>query len=122
MHIDYHETSTEKEALKGTEKHAKKQGVWPFLRFVVVTGDIFGATFLVVNFTAYKTILGSMLQPEKQQEAQNILDRSTQTQIDPDQLLRPLPDKPEIQKEYPWLGFPVAPTDNRVVIPKLGKN
>lgn len=126
MHIDYQE-SWEDKIVKAPEVKVEKvpekgQGIWRFLRLVVVTGLIFGGVFVLMNLGAFTTIAANILNPEKQQEAQAILEKASNSQVDPAKLLPTLPDTPEIQKQYIWPDFPIVATDYRLTIPKLGVN
>jgi LPXTG-site transpeptidase (sortase) family protein len=93
---------------------------WQMIRFVVVTGMIFAVSFFALNFGAYSTILADVFHPEDRAEAQEVL--AGDTAIDPDLLLPVLEGEAETKTTYPWLDFPVVPTDNRLVIPSLGKS
>ena len=108
------------------EKVAVGDRVWQFIRFVVVTGMIFAISFFAINFTAYKQILANTLNPEAQAKAEQVLNDATgSTKIsneDSIKLLPVLPDKKETRKTFKWIDFPIAPTDNRIVIPKLGQS
>jgi len=95
--------------------------VWQFIRFVVITGMIFAISFFAMNFQAYKSILASVLNPEAQEARAEVLEAAVaEPQLDESLLLPILED--ESSKSYDWLDFPVLPTDNRLVIPKLGKS
>lgn len=121
MHIQYIPTAEESTTIpkKGRSKGQRK---WALMRFIVVTGFIFLLTFLAVNFNAYRSIAANAFNPEVNQEKQTILEAATTTKkINPEELLPKLPESPEIQKQYPWVGEVMA-TDNRLIIPKLGKN
>ena len=85
---------------------------------------IFGITFLAINFTAYKQILGSVLNPEAQAQAEQVLEKTAGNgpEMADSELLPVLPDKKQVRKTFAWLDFSIAPTDNRIVIPKLGKS
>ena len=98
--------------------------IWQFIRFAVVTGMIFAASFFALNYQAYTTILADILGSEVTQEAKAVLEASSgsSVQIDPDMLLPVVEGEKETQKTYNWLDQPVVPTDNRLVIPKLGKS
>lgn len=97
--------------------------LWQMIRFLVVTGLIFSLSFFVINFQAYHQILASVIDPSARSEAQEVLGSQTGTvDIDPDLLLPVLEGDKDIKKRYDWLDFPVVPTDNRLVIPKLGKS
>ena len=92
---------------------------WRLIRFALITGIIFIALFLVMNAQAYKSILVSTLNPEKVKQTGQILEGSTEGKgIN----LVPLMNKSEVGNTYVWLDFPVVPTDNRLVIPKLAKS
>ncbi len=99
--------------------------IWQFVRFTVVTGIIFSISFFFINFTAYKQILATVINPEAQAQAEKVLDNATgntKRVVDQSKLLPVLPDKKETRKKFDWVDFSVAPTDNRLVIPKLGKS
>lgn len=95
--------------------------IWQMIRFAVVTGMIFAVSFFALNYQAYTSILANVLNAEGQVEAQKVLTASASA-IDPDLLLPVIEGESETQKSYAWLDFPVVPTDNRLVIPKLGKS
>ncbi|MFH0838015.1 MAG: sortase [Patescibacteria group bacterium] len=95
--------------------------VWQMIRFLVVTGMIFAVSFFALNYQAYTSILANALNSEGHVEAQQILTASA-ADVDPDLLLPVMEGEAETQKTYAWLDFPVVPTDNRLVIPKLGKS
>ena len=94
------------------------------IRFFVVTGMIFSISFFTINFQAYSSILASAFNPEAQAEAQDVLNSATgaQSAIDPDLLLPVLEGEAFNKTSYGWLDFPIAPTDNRLIVPKLGKS
>ncbi len=94
---------------------------WHFVRFLVVTGLIFGITFFALNFQAYKAILANVFNSKSQIEAQKVL-KASSSKIDAKLLLPVIEGEDESQKSFAWLDFPVVPTDNRIVIPKLGKS
>lgn len=98
---------------------------WQFIKFIVVSGVIFAITFFLINFTAYKQILTSALNPEAQAKAEQVLKVATGTDTiinNATELLPVLPDKKETRKSFTWIDFPVAPTDNRLIVPKLGQS
>ena len=119
MHITYEQNE------RGVEpKIAVSDKIWQFIRFTVVTGMIFSVSFFAINFTAYQQILSSALNPEAQAQAEQVLNEATGTNqvTDASDLLPVLPDKIETKKNFNWVDFPSAPTDNRMIIPKLGKS
>jgi LPXTG-site transpeptidase (sortase) family protein len=95
--------------------------VWQMIRFAVVTGMIFAVSFFALNYQAYTSILANVLNADGQVEAQRVLTASS-ADIDPDLLMPVVEGEREIQTSYAWLDQPVVPTDNRLVIPKLGKS
>ena len=95
--------------------------VWQMIRFAVVTGMIFAVSFFALNYQAYTSILGNFLNLREHAEAQKVLTTSS-AKVDPSLLLPVIEGEKEIQKHYVWYDFPVVPTDNRLVIPKLGKS
>jgi len=96
---------------------------WSFIRFTVVTGAIFAALFFAINFTAYKQIFNSLLNPEAQAKAGEALEAATgSTKAEPIQLSPMVPTRKVVRKSFDWIGSPIAPTDNRLIIPKLGKS
>lgn len=104
------------------EKISLTERIWQFVRFTVVTGIIFCVSFFVINFNAYKQIISTALNPEAQAQAEEALDVATgnKTNVKATDLLPVLPEKKEIRKQFSWVSTPIAPTDNRLVIPKLG--
>jgi len=95
--------------------------IWQMIRFLVVTGMIFAVSFFALNYQAYTSILGNLLNAEGHAEAKQVLEASA-ADIDPELLLPVIEGEVETQKSYAWLDQPVVPTDNRLVIPKLGKS
>lgn len=88
------------------------------IHFGAITGIIFGISFFSMNFHAYKSILASTLNSEKLKQTGQILEGNTKGEgIDPIKIV-----KKETGNTYAWLDFPVVPTDNRLVIPKLAKS
>ena len=97
--------------------------LWQMIRFVVVTGMIFAVSFFAINYEAYTTILANALNPGAVSEAQNVLTSAAgETEIERPLLLPVLEGEAETKQNYAWLDFPIVPTDNRLVIPKLGKS
>lgn len=98
---------------------------WSFIRFSVVTGMIFATLFFVLNFSAYKQIFVSILNPEAQAHAAEVLNEATGENRIVDnglKLLPMIPEKKVTRKTFEWIDQPIAPTDNRLIIPKLGKS
>lgn len=120
MHIS-HETQLREEI---EEKISFTEKIWQFIRFVVVTGMIFIFSFFALNFHAYKTILSNALNPEAQAKAEDVLTASAgeKTVVNSSQLLKELPTKKEERKSFDWMDFSIAPTDDRLIIPKIGQS
>ncbi len=121
MHIAYEPNDRE----VYPEKVSLSEKFWQFVRFTVVTGMIFTLSFLAINYTAYSTIVSSFVNPEAQAEASEVLTQSAGEvkHTNEADLLPTLPEKREVRKEFAWYGdFAVAPTDDRIIIPKIGKS
>ncbi len=105
------------------QKSSLGDKLWQFIRFTVVTGMIFIVSFLIINFTAYKQIVADWVNPGARAQAETVLKTSTgDVQVSAKDLLPVLLDKRQIRPEFAWVDAPIAPTDDRVVIPKLGKS
>ena len=99
--------------------------IWQFIRFCVVTGMIFAVSFFTLNFSAYKEIFSGVLDPGQQAKAQEVLENSTgekEGETTSSMQLPELPSEADQRKTFSWVDIPVVPTDNRIVIPKLGKS
>jgi len=97
--------------------------VWEWIRFTVVTGMIFVVAFVALNAQAYRQIATNILNPEAQASTQRVLekvvDRNPKNQ---NHLLATAPGEKEARKKFDHIDLPIAPTDNRIIIPKIGKN
>ena len=124
MQITYPTESTGIETVKmETVEASRPNKIWQFIRFIVVTGVIFAFSFAVINFTAYKQIIINIINPDTNARATAALEAGVnQKEIDPSKLLPVLPTKKEVRKSFAWLNFSIAPTDYRLVVPKLGKS
>ncbi len=78
---------------------------WQFIRFAVVTGMIFAASFFALNYQAYTSILANVLNSEGHIEAQKVLTASA-ADIDPDLLLPVMEGETEAQKAMHGLISP----------------
>lgn len=96
--------------------------IWKFVRFAVITGIIFAIAFFAMNFHAYSAILANIVNPGALEEKSAILTNAADSNVDPSLLLPVLNKEKEGGTAYAWLDFPVVPTDNRLVVPKLGKS
>lgn len=124
MHISYKSEISESPIIITQLTPGYSDRMWQFIRFSVVTGMIFLTSFFVLNFGAYKQIITNLVNPEAKAKAQAVLgslagENSTLNEGD---FLEVLPDQNDKVREYSWLNTPVVPTDNRLVIPKIGKS
>ncbi len=120
MHINY---QPENKEFEQSIKNSLYEKFWQLIRFVVVTGMIFVVSFLLINFSAYKTILMSAVNPDAQAAAEDALSSSVGVKVaDSAKLIDVLPTKRETRKNFSWINMPIAPTDDRLIIPKIGKN
>ncbi len=124
MHIPYKAESIGYEVQFKSLEVSYYEKIWQFMRFTVVTGIIFTISFFSLNFEAYQEILIDAFNPQAKAKAQEVLGQlaGERSDLDPSQLLEVLPDKKQVRKSYNWLNTAVVPTDNRLVIPKLGKS
>lgn len=90
--------------------------------FILLSGIIFAIVFLVMNFSAYKQIVVSYLFPEKQFEKTENLKEAVGTKPIKQILISVDNSKKHIKKTFPPLDFKITPPDNRIIIPKIGKN
>ena len=120
MHISYQDKTIGfiPERISFSEK------IWQFIRFTVVTGMIFSISFFALNYSAYKQIFEGIVNPDAQAKAQETLEAAAGEGLgEGASLLLPvLPDKKDVRKTFVWPDMPIVPTDNRLVIPKLGKS
>ncbi len=115
--------STSKDKIVGmnVQKISFSERIWQFIRFTVVTGMIFVVSFATLNFSAYKQIFEGVINPDAQARAQEILEDAAGEGLG-EGFLPVLPDKKQVHKSFAWIDMPITPTDNRLVIPKLGKS
>jgi LPXTG-site transpeptidase (sortase) family protein len=122
MHISYDKKSIGAEVAE----FLFSEKIWQFVRFCVVAGMIFAVSFFTLNFSAYKQIFSDIVYPDSQAKAQEILSNAAgegNKALDPSKLLPVLPEgSKDRQQAIAWVDIPVVPTDNRIVIPKLGKS
>jgi LPXTG-site transpeptidase (sortase) family protein len=122
MHIPYNEKNIGQSFDRRGSVGAK---FWQFIRFTVVTGMVFVISFFILNYSAYEQIFFDFFRPEAQVKAQEILENASgegDMEVDSSMLLEVLPEKREVIKKFNMIDLPVAPTDFRLVIPKIGKS
>ena len=117
MHITYEKENIGFEP----QKFSFYEKFWQFIRFTVVTGMIFSISFFALNFSAYRQIFEAAVNPDAQARAQEILGDAAGEGTG-EGFLPVLPDEKDVQKQFAWIDMPISPTDNRLVIPKLGKS
>jgi LPXTG-site transpeptidase (sortase) family protein len=90
--------------------------------FIGVTAAIFGLSFAAINYPAYAAIMHSYINPEAQlqqeKDLKNVLHQKQTKQI----LLDTSVKKKDARKTFPDINLQVAPPDNRLIIPSIGKN
>ncbi len=117
MHITYEDKSIGFEP----QKFSFYEKFWQFIRFTVVTGMIFSVSFFALNFSAYMQIFEAAVNPDAQARAQETLETAVGEGLG-EGFLPVLSDEKDARKQFAWINMPIAPTDDRLVIPKLGKS
>ena len=93
------------------------------LSFLLTFGTIFLVSFVLLNFSAFKTILQHYFTGEQKQEMmQESVEINYEKQAKKIQPVIPSKAKKLIKKVFPKLFLTVSPLDFRLVIPKIGKN
>lgn len=92
------------------------------LQFLFISAVIFSISFLMLNWSAYKQIFISYFYPEQAQQTQIALQNSIQEPQKAQNLLKISAQRKELKKQFPPLDLNPTPPDNRLIIPKLGKN
>lgn len=90
--------------------------------FLLFSGVIFIAVFLIFNFTAYKQIVLDFVFPEEQIKSEDNLNKFIGQKPKKEILVLPDPSKKLAKKVFPVLTLTVAPPDNRIIIPKIARN
>lgn len=109
-------------AQKKKVRKVKKTGfVAEMSRFAITTAIIFLVSFTVMNAPAISQVMSAKLNPmattEKQIALENAVSEKKYSPILPTAGM-----KHENRKTYPGLSIAIAPLENRIVIPKIGKN
>lgn len=89
-------------------------------RFAVTTAIIFVCSFAVMNAPALGELLSARLNPVAAVEKEIALKKAVEKSRAP--ILPTAGMKFEKRKTYPGLDLAIAPLDNRLVIPAIGKN
>jgi len=109
------------------EKIAKKRKKEPgkiqqIIDFLLLSGIIFVIIFLSVNFSAYKEITLNYFYPEHQQAKSENLKNAVGLKEVQQILVSVDNSKKHIKKNFPALDLAITPPDNRIIIPRIGKN
>lgn len=122
---------TYKKANKKNYKSKKRNSLGKFIKEFSITSIIAVVTIFVLSLAfypgVYKQYAGKYLNPEKMQETQIALEKSVNNKKAQKKIVRPklLPVAGitrENVKKFPSLELAVAPLENRIIIPKIGKN
>lgn len=106
-----------------TPQQSKKMQIFKDLaRFVGYTSMIFLFSFIALNWSAYSTIVHSYFNPLEQYKAEQSLNGVVADKTVKQVLLDDTQKKKDTRKEYPQIDLQVSPPDNRLIIPKIGKN
>lgn len=90
--------------------------------FLLLSGIIFVVIFFAVNFSAYKAIILNTLDPERQQTESANLNKAVGKKDVKQILISVDNSKKHVKKTFPPLNLSIAPVDNRIIIPAIGKN
>jgi len=112
------------------DKQAKKESsfavflskIWSLFQFVFISTSIFALIFFSLNWSAYKTIIYSYFNPEAQKPVELAMHNAVIEPIKAQNLLKISREKKAIKKTFPNIDFNVTPPDNRIILPKIGKN
>lgn len=92
------------------------------MSFLGLTAFIFALSFVGINFPAYASILQTYVNPDAQvQQEKNLSNIVKQKQVK-QILLDSSVKKKDTKKSFPEIDLSIAPPDNRLIIPKIGKN
>jgi len=105
---------------KSLKKTTRKPGfLGEVFRFAITTVSIFAIGQLVLNAPAYSEMLMARINPEKAQAEEDALRQVVKNHAP---ILPTAGMKRENRRSIPPLHLSVAPLENRIVIPKIGKN
>lgn len=91
------------------------------IRFVLLASILFGIGFGVTNFHALRTVIVAKVNPEAAAEKTDALENLlSEKKFAP---LLPIAGAEKTdRKEFPPITISIAPLENRIVIPKIGRN
>ncbi|QQS59361.1 sortase [Candidatus Peregrinibacteria bacterium] len=92
------------------------------VRFSVTSAVIFLLSFGAMNYPALQQLISARLDPRSMVEKQIALQNVVQKNILPVPTLPVAGFQRENRKSFPPLNIAVGPLENRIVIPKIGKN
>ena len=114
--------SNEEEGLIQTGGKMILKRFFALLQFLVISTLVFCVIFFVLNWSAYAQIITDYLNPEAAKPAEIALERSIYEPEKAQELLKISKRRKEFKKNFPPLDLKPSPPDNRIIIPKLGKN
>ncbi len=94
-------------------------------KFAITSAAIFGISFSVMNAPALSQLMMARIDPVSTVEKQIALEKVSDTGAPEQEAMPILPTagmKRETHKVFPTLAIRPAPLENRIVIPKIGKN
>lgn len=113
--------SQKKKAKKYAPKQKKSPGMLgEVVRFGATTAAIFMVSFAVMNASALSELFSAKLNPVAAVEKQIALEKAVGNKYVP--ILPTAGMKHENHKSFPQLDIKVGPLENRIIIPKIGKN
>lgn len=111
---------------ENSEEVSPSNNIGKFLeigKLLTTAGVIFVVLFLGLNFSAFKQITENWLHPDKYAEKQIALEETLiENRIPKPNLLPTAGMKRENRKSFPALNIAIVPIENRIIIPKIGKN
>lgn len=107
---------------KKEKKIKKTSTLREIFSFALTAATIFLVLFTGLNYQAFSQIVEKKLYPDKYTDAQIELQNALSKNNNFPKLLPTAGMKRENSKDFPDLNLTIAPLDNRIIIPKIGKN
>ncbi len=120
---------TEKINIRSREDHnnfqiSKKETIYKkiisFIQFIIITSITFSLLFIIINFSSYYQIATNYFFPNKNKE--NALENIIVDPLKAEVLIKLNKNRKQIKKIFPQIDLKISPPDNRIIIPKIGKN
>jgi LPXTG-site transpeptidase (sortase) family protein len=96
--------------------------IWNFFQFILISTIVFAIIFISFNWESYSQIIISKIDPQAGQTQEIALNKSIIEPQKAQNLLKISKQQKEVKKEFPPLDLKIISPDNRIIIPKLGKN